>query len=229
KTALVATLSLLSLSVAAASVAPTLRLEDTVVSGTGSEVASLMSPGSITRISREQVQGRTLADVAELFRDIPGVVLTDADTPGMKRISIRGESSRRVTIRIDGRTVTDHTDYGTPLLIDPALMERVELGRGPASVINGSNAVGGVVDRLIRRRSGRPRDADAGGAADSATQGYRSNAGLAGRRGHAAHRLSLSRTEHSDRPTRGYGALDNSAHDNHAAALHLGYRQGNHY
>src|SRR5690554_242455 len=105
KTALVATLSLLSLSVAAASVEPTLRLEDTVVSGTGFEVASLMSPGSITRISREQVQGRTLADVAELFRDILGVVLTDADTPGMKRISIRGESSRRVTIRIDGQKI----------------------------------------------------------------------------------------------------------------------------
>ena len=81
KPALVATLSLLSLSVAAASVEPTLRLDDTVVTGTGFEVASLMSPGSISRISREQVQGRTLADVAELFRDIPGVVLTDADTP----------------------------------------------------------------------------------------------------------------------------------------------------
>src|SRR5690606_20110825 len=136
KTALVATLSLLSLSVAAASVEPTLRLEDTVVSGTGLEVASLMSPGSITRISREQVQGRTLADAAELFRDIPGVVLTAADTPAMTRISIRGESSRRVTSRIDGQAVTDHTDYGTPLLIDPALIERVEVVRGPASVIN---------------------------------------------------------------------------------------------
>src|SRR5690606_13332334 len=219
KTALVATLSLLSLSVAAASVEPTLRLEDTVVSGTGFEVASLMSPGSITRISREQVQGRTLADVAELFRDIPGVVLTDADTPGMKRISIRG----------DGQTVTDHTDSGTPLLIDPALIERVEVVRGPASVINGSNAIGGVVNIITRRGSDRPLEAYAGGGYYSATQGYRSNAGLAGSRGHVDYRLSLSRSEHSDRRTREYGALDNSAYDNHSAALHLGYRQGNHY
>ena len=196
KPALVATLSLLSLSVAAASVEPTLRLDDTVVTGTGFEVASLMSPGSISRISREQVQGRTLADVAELFRDIPGVVLTDADTPGMKRISIRGESSRRVTIRIDGQTVTDHTDYGTPLLIDPALIERVEVVRGPASVINGSNAIGGVVNIITRRGSDRPLEAYAGGGYYSATQGYRSNAGLAGSRGHVDYRLSLSRSEH---------------------------------
>src|SRR5690606_19339485 len=168
KTALVATLSLLSLSVAAASFEPTLRLEDTVGSGTGNEVASLMSPGSITRISREQVQGRTLADVAGLFRDIPGVVLTDADTCGMQRISIRGESSRRVTIRIDGQTVTDHTDYGTPLLIDPALIERVEVVRGPASVINGSNAIGGVVNIITRRGSDRPLEAYAGGGYYSA-------------------------------------------------------------
>src|SRR5690606_32344833 len=195
KTALVATPSLLSLSVAAASVEPTLRLEDTVVSGTGFAVASLMSPGSITRISREQVQGRTLADVAELFRDIPGVVLTDADTPGMKRISIRGESSRRVTIRIDGQTVTDHTDYGTPLLIDPALIEPVAVVREPASVITGSTAIGGVVNIITRRGSDRPLEAYAGGGYYSATQGYRSTAGLAASRGHVDYRVSLSRSE----------------------------------
>lgn len=229
KPALVATLSLLSLSVAAASVEPTLRLDDTVVTGTGFEVASLMSPGSISRISREQVQGRTLADVAELFRDIPGVVLTDADTPGMKRISIRGESSRRVTVRIDGQTMTDHTDHGTPLLIDPAMIERVEVVRGPASVINGSNAIGGVVNIITRRGSDVPLESYVGGGYYSATQGYRSNAGLAGSSGDFDYRLSLSRSEHGERRTRGYGELDNSDYDNESAALHLGYRQDNHY
>src|SRR5690606_41425944 len=109
-----------------------------------------------------------LADVAELFRDIPGVVLTDADTPGMKRISIRGESSRRVTIRIDGQTVTDHTDYGTPLLIDPALSERVEVVRGPASVNSGSNATGGGGRTMPRPGRDRPLATPAGRGPSSA-------------------------------------------------------------
>ena len=85
-------LTLLSVSIAAAADNSPLRLADTVVTGTGYEVASLMSPGSITRIGQEDIRRRSLADVAELFRDIPGVVLSDSDTPGMKRISIRGES-----------------------------------------------------------------------------------------------------------------------------------------
>ena len=149
--------SLLALVIAQAAMAePALRLSDSVITGTGFRVAGLMSPASVTRIGEEDIRRPSLADVAELFRDVPGVTLTDSDTPGMKRISIRGESSRRVTIRIDGQTVTDHTDYGTPLLIDPAMIERVEVVRGPASVINGSNAIGGVVNIITRRGSDVP-------------------------------------------------------------------------
>ena len=224
-------LSLLSLSVAhAAAVDPSaLRLADSVVTGTGFAVASLISPGSVTRIGEDDLQRRSLADVAELFRDVPGVILTDADTPGMKRISIRGESSRRVTIRIDGQTMTDHTDHGTPLLIDPAMIERVEVVRGPASVISGSNAIGGVVNIITRRGSDVPLETYVGGGYYSATQGYRSNAGLSGSSGDFDYRLSLSRSEHADRRTRGYGELGNSSYDNESAALHLGYRKANHY
>lgn len=225
-----AALSLLALSIAQASeVDPALQLADSVVTGTGFAVASLMSPGSVTRIDADDIRRRGLADVAELFRDVPGVVLTDADTPGMKRISIRGESSRRVTIRIDGQTMTDHTTYGTPLLIDPATIERVEVVRGPASVINGSNAIGGVVNIITRRGSDVPLEGYLGGGYYSATQGYRSNAGLTGSSGDFDYRLSLSRSEHGDRRTRGYGELDNSAYDNESAALHLGYRRDKHY
>ena len=224
-------LSLLSVSIAqAAAVDPSmLRLTDTVITGTGFAVASLMSPGSVTRIGEEDIQRRSLADVGELFRDVPGVILTDADTPGMKRISIRGESSRRVTIRIDGQTMTDHTDHGTPLLIDPAMIERVEVVRGPASVINGSNAIGGVVNIITKRGSDVPLETYVGGGYYSATQGYRSNAGLSGSSGDFDYRLSLSRSEHAERRTRGYGELDNSSYDNESAALHLGYRKDKHY
>ena len=222
-------LTLLSVSIAAAADNSALRLADTVVSGTGYEVASLMSPGSITRIGQEDIRRRSRADVAELFRDIPGVVLSDSDTPGMKRISIRGESSRRVTIRIDGQTVTDHTDHGTPLLIDPAMIERVEVVRGPSSVINGSNAIGGVVNIITRRGSDVPLESYVGGGYYSATQGYRSNAGLAGSSGNFDYRLSLSRSEHGSRRTRMHGELDSSSYDNESVGLHLGYRKDNQY
>lgn len=222
--------SLLALSVAqAASGQSVLQLGDSVITGTGFEVAALLSPGSITRIGQEELERNSLADVSELFRDIPGVILTDADTPGMKRISIRGENSRRVVIRIDGQTMTDHTTYGTPLLIDPLMIERVEVVRGPSSVINGANAVGGVVNIITKRGADTPLQGYAGGGYYSATQGYRSNAGLAGSSAGFDYRLSLSRSEHGDRRTREFGELDNSAYDNESAMLHLGYSLGSHY
>lgn len=223
-------LSALALSVTqAATGQPALQLGDSVITGTGFEVAALMSPGSITRIGEDELRRKSLADVSELFRDIPGVVLADADTPGMKRISIRGESSRRVVIRIDGQTMTDHSTYGTPLLIDPAMIERVEVVRGPSSVINGANAVGGVVNIITKRGADVPLQTYVGGGYYSATQGYRSNAGLAGSSGDFDYRLSLSRSEHGDRRTRGFGELDNSAYDSESAMLHLGYTLGQHY
>src|SRR5690606_36114309 len=68
-----------------------------------------------------------------------------------------------------------------------------------------------------------------GGGYYSGTQGYRSNAGLSGSLGDFDYRLSLARSEHGERRTPGYGELANSSYDNESAALHLGYRQGNHY
>ncbi len=223
-------LSLLTLSVAQAALGqPVLQLSDSLITGTGFEVAALVSPGSVTLIGEDELRRNSLADVSELFRDIPGVILTDADTPGMKRISIRGESSRRVVIRIDGQTMTDHSTYGTPLLIDPAMIERVEVVRGPSSVVNGANAVGGVVNIITKRGADAPLQTYVGGGYYSATQGYRSNAGLAGSSNAFDYRLSLSRSEHGDRRTRSFGELDNSAYDNESAMLHLGYSLGQHY
>lgn len=223
-------LSALAISVAqAATGTPALQLSDSVITATGFEVATLVSPGSVTRIGEEELRRNAVADVSELFRDIPGVVLVDADTPGMKRISIRGESSRRVVIRIDGQTMTDHSTYGTPLLIDPAMIERIEVVRGPSSVINGANAVGGVVNIITKRGADVPLQLNASGGYYSGTQGYRSNAGVAGSSGDFDYRLSLSRSEHGERRTRGYGELENSAYDNESAMLHLGYALGQHY
>lgn len=218
----------LALLVHQAAVADTYKLEDSVVTATGMAVSAMQSPASITRISAEQIERSSAADVAELFRDVPGVTLVDSDTPGIKRVSIRGESSRRVTVMIDGQTMTDHSNYGTPLLIDPALIERVEVVRGPSSVINGSNAIGGVVNIITKRGGGEPLQGYASGGYYSATQGYRAGAGLYGASNGFDYRLALSRSEHGDRRARN-GTLDNSDYDTESLATHLGYAWDNQY
>lgn len=218
----------LALLVQQAAIADTYKLEDSVVTATGMAVSTMQSPASITRISAEQIERSSAADVAELFRDIPGVSLSDSATPGMKRIAIRGESSRRVVVKIDGQTMTDHSNYGTPLLIDPALIDHIEVVRGPSSVINGANAIGGVVNIITKRGGSEPLQGYASGGYYSATQGYRAGAGLYGGMNGFDYRLALSRSEHGDRRTRS-GSLDNSDYDTESVAAHLGYGWGKHY
>lgn len=199
------------------------ELDPSVVTATGMHESLLTSPASITRLDRYDIERAPVADVAELFRGIPGVTLDDSGTPGMKRISIRGESSRRVAIKIDGQTMTDHSTYGTPLLIDPAMIESIEVIRGPSSVINGSNAIGGVVNIITRGGDDKPLEAHAGAGYYSATQGYRSSAGLGGSSNGFDYRLALSRSEHGDRRTPD-GTLEHSDYDNESVSAHLGYR-----
>ncbi|MFO7706113.1 MAG: tRNA lysidine(34) synthetase TilS [Halopseudomonas sp.] len=202
------------------------ELDPSIITATGMRESLLLSPASITRLDRYDIERTPVADAAELFRDIPGVTLEDSNTPGMKRISIRGESSRRVAIKIDGQTMTDHSTYGTPLLIDPAMIERIEVIRGPSSVINGSNAIGGVVNIITRGGGEKPLEAHAGAGYYSATQGYRSSAGLDGSANGFDYRLALSRSEHADRRTPD-GTLDYSDYDSESVSAHLGYRWAN--
>jgi hemoglobin/transferrin/lactoferrin receptor protein len=112
------------------------------------------------------------------------------------------------------------------LLIDPATIERIEVIRGPSSVINGSNAIGGVVNIITRGGGDRSLEGYAGGGYYSATRGYRSSTGLGGSSNGFDYRLSLSRSEHGDRRIP-ISTLDHSDYDNESVSAYLGYQWAN--
>src|SRR5690554_1634870 len=114
--------------------------------------------------------------IADQLRNLPGVQVYDDGTPGMMRIRIRGEESRRVTIQIDGHAITDHSAYGAPMLLDPSVVERIEVVRGPSSVLSGSNAIGGVVNIITKRGSTKPIEGSITATGFSATSGYSTSA-----------------------------------------------------
>lgn len=65
-----------------------------------------------------------------------------------------GEASSRVLILIDGQEVTYQRagdNYGVGLLIDESALERVEVVKGPYSVLYGSQAIGGIVNFITKR------------------------------------------------------------------------------
>lgn len=170
-----------------------------VVSATGYKQQALRAPASITVVEQEEIKRRPVADVAEMLRDIPGIDIVDSGVPGMKRLSLRGEDSRRVLIRVNGQPIPDHSAYGSPLLIDVNMIERIEVVRGSASVVHGSNAVGGVVNITTRKAAAGEQEAYVGGGYYSATRGHRTNAGVLGANDRFDWRLQGARAKFGDR------------------------------
>ena len=139
----------------AAQAAPgdTIRLDAITLIGTGLPTEVMYSPSSVTVIEGSEIEERIPSSVAKILSDVPGIRVSES---GIERIRIRGESSQRVAIMLDGQRLSDHTNYGTPILIAPTEIERIEVVRGPSSVVSGNRAIGGVVNIVTKRGADKP-------------------------------------------------------------------------
>lgn len=158
------------------------ELPGVVVSATplGSESFEMVMPA-------EALSGRNLhlkqrATLGESLSAEPGVSATQFG-PNASRPIIRGLDGDRIRILQNGAGVLDASaaSFDHALSIDPLLADRVEILRGPAALLYGGNAVGGVVNVIDGRI---PRYAPAGGAEgllDSRFDSARSETALLGR------------------------------------------------
>lgn len=212
-------------------------LDTIAVVGTRTATSVQDNPASVTVVDQEEIAKKSGESIADMLRDVPGVEVVDDSIPGMKRLSIRGESSRRVTVLVDGQEITDHSNYGTPILIDPSNVERIEVVRGPASVLHGAKAIGGVVNIITKRGADKPVQFETGGTYYSGTAGWQGWAAVSGTVGNFDYRFSGSLDDHGDRrvPNGRYtstGKLDGTPFNNDYLSAHLGYtfgEAGNHY
>ena len=106
---------------------------------------------SVTSLDSSDLTQRHAAGLGEVLDGIPGVAKRSFG-PGSSRPVIRGFDGDRVLVMQDGIRVgslaSQSGDHGEPL--DSTNMERVEVLKGPATLLYGSNAVGGVVNAVSR-------------------------------------------------------------------------------
>ncbi len=119
--------------------APIRHSEADVLSGT-----SVVSGQELTR-SLQPTIGETLAHQ-------PGVSSTSFG-PNASRPILRGFQGDRIRVLTDGIGSIDvsNTSVDHAVIIDPLLSERIEVLRGPAALLYGSSAVGGVVNVIDKR------------------------------------------------------------------------------
>jgi vitamin B12 transporter len=104
-------------------------------------------------IGREQIERAQAADVGELLRFHAGIDVARAGGPGQQTsVFLRGTNSNHVLVLVDGVRINPGT-FGGPAWqhLDPDLIERVEIVKGPRSALYGSEAIGGVVNIITRR------------------------------------------------------------------------------
>lgn len=129
------------------------QLKETVVTATRSQSRADTLISDVTVITREDIERSTGRSVAELLARVSGVQM--ASNGGLGKSSsvfIRGTESRHVLLLVDGVRYGSAT-LGTPNLDNIPLesIERIEVLKGPASALYGSDAVGGVVQIFTRK------------------------------------------------------------------------------
>ncbi|KAF1024781.1 MAG: Colicin I receptor [Acinetobacter bereziniae] len=138
------------------------QLATIVVSAAGYEQKLKDAPASITVITEKDLKDKRINSIADALIDIEGVDISpQAGKTGGLNIRIRGMDSEYSLVLIDGRRQNSTGDI-TPngfgesnnSFIPPiSAIERIEVIRGPASTLYGSDAMGGVVNIITKKVS----------------------------------------------------------------------------
>jgi hemoglobin/transferrin/lactoferrin receptor protein len=201
-------------------------------------------PTPVSVVDDATIRGQTPNNATDLLRSLPGVDVIGVG-PNQSRPSIRGQRGQRILLLQDGMRLNNsrrQQDFGElPALVDVSGIERVEVVRGPASVLYGTDAIGGVINLITRVPSYGTEAATVGGRV-----GYRygttgemgkAEALVSGRAGEFAWQVggTSRRAGNYDAPAGTFGSLrlakDVTVQDagvkDHSANVYLGWRSTN--
>lgn len=156
-------------------------------------------PMSVGVVGEQEIAKKGTALVGRLVEDVPGVQLTTNGMPGQQYVKIRGEDVDRTVILIDGQRLFEQKSMiGTPILVDPSSIERIEVIKGPASVLYGSDAIGGVINIITKKGGDKPLQGSIGLSYDGSGDGFTQNASIYGSYNGWKYRLSGSNSDYKD-------------------------------
>ncbi|MCH8084079.1 MAG: TonB-dependent receptor, partial [Myxococcales bacterium] len=126
------------------------------------ETSAAQVASSVTVVTSEEIERRQLRLVTDVLRRIPGVDVRRTGGPGSTTsIFIRGGDSDHVLVLLDGVELNDPSSPSrAPILNDLTTedIERIEVVRGPQSVLYGGDAMSGVIQIFTKRgSSGKPK------------------------------------------------------------------------
>ncbi len=125
-------------------------VEEVVISAPGVERLDLLAGTSV--VTGDELVRDIRGQIGDSLTQVPGVSATSF-SPGASRPVLRGFQGERVRVLTDGLGTLDASNTSTDhaVSIEPLTAERIEVLRGPAVLLFGSQAIGGAVNVLDRR------------------------------------------------------------------------------
>ena len=115
------------------------------------------APASVTIITADEIRSTAIARWRISFNSVRGFYVTydrNYDYLGVRGFGRTGDYNSRVLLMVDGHRINDNVydsaAIGTEFILDVDLIDRVEIVRGPASALYGSNAFFGVINVITR-------------------------------------------------------------------------------
>jgi outer membrane cobalamin receptor len=154
----------LSSSARAQTALPDLSIEDLMTLDAGQVFGAserlqpvLEAPSSVSFITATEIARYGYRTLADILRSVRGMYVTDDrnfSSLGTRGFAKPGDFNNRVLLLVNGHRVNDNISggagIGAEFFLDPAIFERVEIIRGPASSLYGDSAFFAVVNVITR-------------------------------------------------------------------------------
>ena len=135
------------------------QLDPVVVTAYRSPTEISQSGSDISVIDSDQLARFSGGTIVDVLRQVPGVSVAQSGGPGASTdVYIRGANPGHTLVLIDGVRVNDPSsasgtfDFAT---FSPSDIERIEVLKGPQSALYGSDAMGGVINIITKKRTGK--------------------------------------------------------------------------
>lgn len=142
----ICTLIILPVGLQAATSHSSMAKDTITVVATGNQNAVFETPSMVSVVTNDTPWSQNAVTSAGMLKGVAGLSQTGAGRTNGQTFNLRGYDKSGVLVLVDGVRQLSDMAKSSGTYLDPALVKRIEVVRGPNSSLYGSGGLGGVVD-----------------------------------------------------------------------------------